>query len=146
MSRNPERIQSQMSSVAEKLARKQQRTAPSKQVRLKLVYLDFWSTLKLGFMVSVIGAVIMLVAVFLVWFVLQSTGIFSTLSGFLGEILNDNTFDLAASLSLGATMGFTMVIAVLNVIVGTALSVVFALLYNLTAKVIGGLLVGFTNT
>jgi len=134
-----------MSSVAEKLARKQQRSGTTKQVRLKLVYLDFWSVLKLGFLVSVIGAVIMLVATFMVWMVLESTGIFGELSDFIGEILNDDAFDLSATLSLSATMGFTAVIAILNVVVGTALSVIFAVLYNLTVKITGGLLVGFTN-
>jgi hypothetical protein len=134
-----------MSSVAEKLARKQQRSGTTKQVRLKLVYLDFWSVLKLGFLVSVIGAVIMLVATFMVWMVLESTGIFGELSDFLGDILNDDAFDLSATLSLSATMGFTAVIAILNVVVGTALSVIFAVLYNLTVKITGGLLVGFTN-
>jgi len=134
-----------MSSVAEKLARKQQKSSSTKQVRLKLVYLDFWSVLKLGFLVSVIGAVILLVSTFLVWTVLESTGIFDRLSGFIGETLNDPNFDISSIVSLSATMGFTTVIAILNVVVGTALSVIFALLYNLTVKITGGLLVGFTN-
>ena len=35
-----------MSSVAEKLARKSNRKPPAKQVRLRLVYIDFWSDRK----------------------------------------------------------------------------------------------------
>ena len=44
-----------MSSVAEKLARKTSRpvNGGSKQVRLKLVYIDFWSAVKLAFLWSV---------------------------------------------------------------------------------------------
>ncbi|MDQ1526895.1 MAG: hypothetical protein QOG18_1508, partial [Microbacteriaceae bacterium] len=37
-----------MSSVAEKLQRKSQRAGATKQVRLKLVYVDFWSAVKLA--------------------------------------------------------------------------------------------------
>ena len=40
-----------MSSVAEKLQRKDQRSVSSKQVRLKLVYIDFWSVVKLSFLI-----------------------------------------------------------------------------------------------
>ena len=36
-----------MSSVAEKLARKTNRRHPAKQVRLRLVYIDFWSAVKI---------------------------------------------------------------------------------------------------
>ena len=42
-----------MSTVAEKLQRKSQRSAPVKQVRLKLVYIDFWSAVKLSFLVAI---------------------------------------------------------------------------------------------
>ena len=45
-----------MSSVAEKLARKSKRQTPAKQVRLKLVYIDFWSAVKLSFLVAVCSA------------------------------------------------------------------------------------------
>ena len=40
-----------MTSVAEKLQRKEQRKVATKQVRLKLVYLDFWSVVKLSFLI-----------------------------------------------------------------------------------------------
>ena len=33
--------------VADKLAKKTRKKAPSKQVRLKLVYIDFWSAVKM---------------------------------------------------------------------------------------------------
>ena len=46
-----------MSSVAEKLQRKSQRAPATKQVRLKLVYVDFWSALKLSFLISVCAGI-----------------------------------------------------------------------------------------
>ena len=42
-------------------------------------------------------------------------------------------------------MGFTLVIAALNVVVGTVLGAIACLLYNLSVRVSGGILVGFTN-
>jgi hypothetical protein len=42
-------------------------------------------------------------------------------------------------------MGFSMIVAILDIVVTTVLGAVFALLYNLSVKITGGLLVGFTN-
>jgi hypothetical protein len=41
--------------------------------------------------------------------------------------------------------GFAFVVALLNVVVGTALSAIGSILYNFTVRLTGGLLVGFTN-
>ena len=134
-----------MSSIAEKLQRKSQRSVATKQVRLKLVYIDFWSAIKLSFLVAVSLAIVLLVVTFLVWTVLNTTGIFTQLDGLLGDILGDETFNILDSFSLTQVMGFGVIVALLNVVVGTALGAVGALLYNFSVKLTGGLLVGFTN-
>ena len=51
-----------MSSVAEKLQRKDQRSTAAKQVRLKLVYLDFWSVVKLSFLIWLCLGIVLVVA------------------------------------------------------------------------------------
>ena len=134
-----------MSSIAEKLQRKSQRSVATKQVRLKLVYIDFWSAIKLSFLVATSLAIVLLVVTFLVWTVLNTTGIFTQLDGLLGDILGDETFNILDSFSLTQVMGFGVIVALLNVVVGTALGAVGALLYNFSVKLTGGLLVGFTN-
>ena len=55
-----------MSSVADRLAKKSTRTAAVKQVRLRLVYVDFWSVLKLAFLYAVILGIVNIVASFLI--------------------------------------------------------------------------------
>src|SRR5680860_472979 len=60
-----------MSSVAEKLAKKSTRRTSTKQVRLKLVYIDFWSSVKLSFLVAVCLAIVTIVATFLIFTVLN---------------------------------------------------------------------------
>ena len=133
-----------MSSVAEKLQRKQQRQVSTKQVRLKLVYIDFWSAVKLSFLVAVCFAVISIVATFLIWTVLNSTDIFNQLNSLVRDIAGTGG-DLSAILSLGNVMGFAVVAALLNLVVTTALGAIIAVLYNLSVKITGGILVGFTN-
>lgn len=135
-----------MSSVAERLQRKSQRQVPVKQVRLKLVYIDFWSAVKLSFLVAVSLGIVLVVAAILVWIVLNSTGIFGSLDAIFTDILGDPEFSISETLSLGQVALFATIIALVNIVVGTALGAIAALLYNFSVKITGGLLVGFTNS
>jgi hypothetical protein len=135
-----------MSSVAEKLQRKDSRSTSSKQVRLKLVYIDFWSVVKLAFLVWLCLGIVLIVATLLIWVVLYSTGIFNSLDKAFQDILSDPNFRIASSFGLGQVGLFALVIAILNVVVGTVLAAIASLLYNLSVRFTGGLLVGFQNS
>jgi hypothetical protein len=134
-----------MSSVAEKLQRKSQKPVATKQVRLKLVYVDFWSSVKLSFLVAVSLGIVLVVATILIYLVLQSTGIFTLLDKVLIDVLSEDNFSIAESFSLLQVSLFALVVAALNIIVGTALGAITSILYNLSVRLTGGLLVGFTN-
>ena len=133
------------STVAEKLAKKSAKSPAAKQVRLKLVYVDFWSAVKLSFLLGLTLAIITIVVVYLVYTVLAQTGVFDEVNGLVQDIAGAEAFDLNTIISLPQIMGFAVVVAVLNTIVTTALGAIVALLYNLSVKITGGLLVGFTN-
>jgi hypothetical protein len=134
-----------MSSVADRLAKKSNRKPPGKQVRLRLVYIDFWSAVKLSFLVAVCLAVVNIVASFLVFTVLSSTGIFEQVNSLVQDVAGAGT-DLRTFFSLGNVMGFAVIVSLLNLVVTTALGAVVAVLYNLSVKITGGILVGFTNS
>jgi hypothetical protein len=133
------------SSVAEKLAKKSARKPSSKQVRLKLVYIDFWSVVKLSFLVGLCIGIIGVVGMFLIWTVLNQTGIFDQVNSLFQDISGAGGGSLKSILGLNQVMGFSIVVGILDVVVVTALGAVLALLYNLSVKITGGLLVGFTN-
>jgi len=138
-----------MSSVAEQLQRKSQKPVATKQVRLKLVYVDFWSTVKLSFLVAVSLGIVLVVSTVLIYLVLQSTGVFEKLDGTLADILTAGEdaapFSIAENFSLLTVTFFAFIVAVLNIVVGTALGAVTSILYNFSVRLTGGLLVGFTN-
>ena len=100
-----------MSSVAEKLQRKSQRATATKQVRLKLVYVDFWSAVKLSFLIALTLGIILIVVSLLVWIVLDSTGIFDNLNKVLRDILGQPAFSVTASFSLTQVGLFAVVVA-----------------------------------
>jgi len=133
-----------MSSVAEKLAKKSTRKTASKQVRLKLVYVDFWSSVKLAFLIAVCLGIVTIVATFLIYTVLVQTEVLTKVDDLYATVAGESA-DLAAIVSIGNVMGFAVVVAVLNMVVVTALGAIYAVLYNLSVKITGGLLVGFTN-
>ena len=135
-----------MTSVAEKLQRKEQRRVATKQVRLKLVYLDFWSVVKLSFLIWLCIGIALVVLAVLVWVVLNSTGIFAKLDDTLQDILVDPDFHVANTFGLLQVGVFSLVVALLNTVVGTVLGAIAALLYNLSVRFTGGLLVGFQNS
>jgi hypothetical protein len=134
-----------VSTVAEKLQRKSQRNVGAKQVRLKLVYIDFWSAVKLSFLVAVCGAIVLVVAAFFIWVVISSLGVLDSVDGLFGEILGDDAPSISEIFSLGQVMLFAIILGVINVVAVTAIGAITALLYNLSVKITGGQLVGFTN-
>ena len=134
-----------MSSVAEKLQRKSQRATATKQVRLKLVYVDFWSAVKLSFLIWIVLGIILVVASIFIWLVLDVTQIFNKIDALLQEVLNQPTFSVKDVVSLPTVGLFSFIVAILDVVIGTVLGAIVALLYNFSVRITGGLLVGFTN-
>lgn len=130
--------------VADKLAKKTRKKAPAKQVRLKLVYIDFWSSVKFSFLVSLCAAVVGVVAMLLIYTVLLSTGVLAKLNELVMDIVGDQV-SLLELFSYGTVFTFAVVVGVLNLIVGTAFGAVGALIYNLLVRVLGGFQLGFTS-
>ena len=130
--------------VADKLAKKTRKKAPAKQVRLKLVYIDFWSSVKFSFWVSLCAVVVGVVATLLIYTVLLSTGVLAKLNELMMDIVGDQ-INLLELLNYGTVFTFAVVVGVLNMIVGTAFGAVGALIYNLLVRVLGGFQLGFTS-
>lgn len=133
-----------MSTVADKLAKKSSRNTGGKQVRLRLVYIDFWSAVKLSFLAAVALAIVTMVSFFLIYLVLQATSILAQADEFVGNITSGG-ISLQEILGLPQVMAFAAVVSILNLIVVTVLGAVVAGIYNLAVKVTGGLLVGFMS-
>lgn len=133
-----------MSTVADKLAKKSTRKTGGKQVRLRLVYVDFWSAVKLSFLGAVALAIVTMVSFFLIYLVLQATGILTQADDFIG-VITDNSVRISEVAGLPQVMAFAAVVSILNLIVFTVLGAVIAGIYNVAVKVTGGLLVGFMS-
>ena len=130
-------------------ARPQQlvRPAPKAKVRkarLLISKVDPWSVLKMAFLLSVALGIVTVVASVVFWTVLDLTGIFGTINALLAEVIGAD-FDLAQLASLGQVASFATIIAVVNVVLLTALSMLAAVLYNLSSTLVGGIGVTLTD-
>lgn len=133
-----------MSTVADKLAKKSSSRTSQKQVRLRLVYVDFWSAVKLSFLAAVALAVVTIVSFFLIYMIVLTTGLIDKGNEFFRSF-TDGATSLTDFIGLPQVMAFAAVVAILNLVVVTVLGAVVAGIYNLAVKVTGGLLVGFTS-
>ena len=131
--------------LKDKLPKSEPKGPAAKQVRLKLVYIDFMSALKMSFLLGLAQFIVVVIGTFLLYLVFVQTGIFTTANNVAGEVLGNNSFDINSIASMGKTVGAAAAVGVVNMIVITVLGAICAVLYNAAAKITGGLSVGFTN-
>jgi hypothetical protein len=119
---------------------------PVKQVRLKLRSIDVMSAVKVGFLVSIALAISTIVGAILLWAVLASSGVFSSVGGLLASIFGEgSSFSLESEFSFANVVGTAATISLLNIVFATALSAIWAVLFNIISKIVGGVSVTFTN-
>ena len=82
-----------------------------------------------------------MVSVFIVWSVLSAAGVWESINATAQDILGDEaagTFDVTDYVGTSRVMGFTMLIAVVDVVLLTAVATLGAFLYNMAAALLGG--------
>ncbi|WP_432545599.1 DUF3566 domain-containing protein [Kineococcus sp. SYSU DK004] len=111
-----------------------------RRVRLTLARVDPWSVTKLSFLLSVAVGIALVVATGVVWAVLDGMGVFSDLDGLLRDVVGDEVdLNLLDYVGFGRVISLATVIAVVDVVLLTALSTLAAFLYNVCAALVGGL-------
>lgn len=117
-----------------------------KQIRLKLRVIDVWSATKVGFFVAIAAGIAIVVGAWLIWSVLANSGVFSAVGGLLSSVLGEaNAFNLEDEFSFDNVMSTALTLALLNLVITTALAAIYALVFNLISKLVGGISLTFTN-
>lgn len=110
-----------------------------RQLTLSVARVDLWSVAKIGFLLSVAGAIILNVMTLVIWLMLDAMHVFGEIEEFLTRIGADNFVSLLKYLHLPQVMSMTTLVGVANIVLLTALSTLIALIYNLVASLVGGL-------
>jgi hypothetical protein len=115
----------------------------TRKARLRLSRLDPWSVMKTSFLFSIAAGIMLVVAVYAVWAVLSTSGLFASINDIVASVVStpgDTTpFRVEDYLSTQRIMGVTALIACVDVVIFTALATLGSFLYNLAATMLGGL-------
>jgi hypothetical protein len=111
-----------------------------RRARLRLTRVDPWSVMKTAFLLSVALGIVTVVSVFIVWSVLGAAGVWDSINATAQDILGEEAggFDVTAYVGMSRVMGFTMLVAVVDVVLLTAVATLGAFLYNMAAALLGG--------
>ncbi|QYJ03271.1 DUF3566 domain-containing protein [Nocardioides panacisoli] len=130
----------------EKSASPVTQTAPApkrgpRRARLRLTRIDPWSVMKTAFLLSIAFAVVTVVAVGMVWQVLGAAGVWDSInetvqSGIGGDDIS--SFQVEDYVGTSRVLGFTMLVAAVDVVLITAAATLSAFLYNMAAALLGG--------
>lgn len=101
-------------------------------------------------MLSIALAVVGVVAVAVLWSALSAAGVFETINTFVRDKATFGaqglSFDVLRYVGLNRVLGVTLLLAVVNVVLWTALATLFSFVYNLTAGLLGGIEVTLAET
>ncbi|MBV2152813.1 DUF3566 domain-containing protein [Kitasatospora sp. SUK 42] len=116
----------------------------TRKARLRVTKVDPWSVMKVSFLLSLAVGIIIIVASAVLWMTLDSLGVFDSLTKTLKDVTGGGAENASSTLNLmdyigfGKVMMFTTLIAVVDVVLLTALSTLSAFIYNAAAGFTGG--------
>jgi len=114
----------------------------TRRAQLRLVQVDAWSVMKTSFLLSIALGIVLVVAVSIIWSVLGAAGVWESINSIVQQAVggdNNEPFDIKEYVGTSRVLGFTMIVAVLDVILITAIATLGAFLYNLSAALLGGI-------
>jgi hypothetical protein len=114
------------------------RGRPPRQAALQLRRLDPWSVLKLALVLAVVLFFVWLVAVGVLYGVLDGVGVWDRLNGTYADLVSGETQTGAPLISAGRVFGFAAVIGAVNSLLFAVAVTIAAFVYNVSADLVGG--------
>jgi hypothetical protein len=122
----------------------------TRKAQLTMSRIEPWSVMKFSFMISLVGWVVLFVAVSVLYFVLNKLGVFHSIQTTISNVTSSKVSPGADAgggwFSASRVIGYTMLVASVNVFLITALATVGAVIYNLVAHLAGGIEVTLKET
>jgi hypothetical protein len=121
----------------------QQAGLQSRRAQLRVERVEPWSVMKFSFLISLVGWVILFVAVAILYVVLSKLGVFTSIEHTVGLVTSNKSNPAGSNASswfrASRVLGYTMLIGAVNVVLITALATIGAVLYNLVTMLAGGI-------
>lgn len=117
-----------------------------RRVRLAVSRVDPWSVMKLSFLLSIAVGIGLVVATATVWSVLNQMEVFAEIESIVEQAEAMNQFGpLLEFLQFSRVLSVATVVAVVDIVLMTALATLGAFVYNLVAAMVGGLHLTLTD-
>jgi hypothetical protein len=110
-----------------------------RRANLQIKRFDPWSVLKLSLVLGVALFFVWLVAVGVLYAVLDGMGVWDNLNGISDELLKNANDSGTPLISAGRVFGVAAIVGAVNIVLFSALSTVGAFIYNVSADLAGGL-------
>jgi hypothetical protein len=123
--------------------------APARRATLAITRVEPWSVMKFSFMISLVGWVVLFVAVAALYFVLSRVGVFVSIERSIADVTSSKQspgVQASKWFTASRVLGYTMLIGAVNVILITALATVGSVIYNLVTHIAGGIEVTLRET
>ncbi|HEX6756202.1 MAG TPA: DUF3566 domain-containing protein [Mycobacteriales bacterium] len=109
---------------------------PARRARLLVRHIDPWSTLKFSFVLAVAMFFVWLVAVGVLYGVLDGMGVFDQINSLYAEVAGSGTGQLFTP---SLVLGTAALVGAVNIVLFTALATIGAFVYNICADLVGGI-------
>jgi hypothetical protein len=122
--------------------RTQQGGPQTRRALLSLERIEPMSVMKFSFLISLVGWVVLFVAVAVVYFALSKLGVFAKIEQTVGLVTYNKTHpgtNAASWFRASRVLEYTALVCTINAILFTALATVGAALYNLVTTLTGGI-------
>ncbi|MDN6302014.1 MAG: DUF3566 domain-containing protein [Brachybacterium sp.] len=116
-----------------------------RRVRLTLARLDPFSVMKLSFLAAIAIGIATVVAVILLWNLVEAIGLWSQVDQLGRDLNGGEPLPFMEFFTFSKMTSYGTIVAVVNVVIITALGTLGAFLYNLVAALLGGLKMTFTD-
>ncbi|GGO01505.1 DUF3566 domain-containing protein [Microbispora bryophytorum] len=124
---------------------------PPRKAHLVLRRIEPWSAMKFSFVVSLVCFVVLFVAVAVLYGVLSALGVFASITDTVNQLTSGaggagaGTIDIASWFEPVRILGYAALLGALNVVLITALSTLGSVIYNISADLVGGVEVTFSE-
>lgn len=116
-----------------------------RRAHMTISRIDPWSALKVSFLLAVGAGAMIVVSAIVMWNVLDAMNVFASIRDLLETLGSEPLLELMQYLEFGRVVSFSIIVAVLDIVLFTFLGAIMAILYNLIAMLVGGMHITITD-
>ncbi len=116
-----------------------------RRAHMTISRIDPWSALKVSFLLAVGIGVMIVISTVVVWNVLDAMNVFASIRDLLETLGSAPLLELMQYLEFGRVVSFSIIVAVIDIVLLTFLGAIIAVLYNLIAMLVGGTHITITD-